>query len=188
MLKKLAQLPITGRKTFYFQTNVASFEDVHFTCKNIVATLGVPTILIANAGVFSSKTILDASEGDLHRTFDINVFGVLFCIKALLPSMIVANHGHILVTSSIKAYITAAGAVDYCGSKAAVTSIIEGLQTELKHKYGNPMVKASAIFPAVVKTKMAEGINQPVNSFIMPVLDPAHVAERMVQILCEGER
>jgi all-trans-retinol dehydrogenase (NAD+) len=188
VLKKLAQLPIIGGKTFYFKTNVASFEDVHFTCKNIVATLGLPTVLISNAGVLSGKTILDASEGDLRRTFDVNVLGVLFCVKALLPSMITANHGHILVTSSIKAYITAAGAVDYSGSKAAVTSIIEGLQTELKHKYGNPMVKVSAIFPAVVKTKMSEGINQPINSFIMPVLDPGLVAERMVQILCKGER
>lgn len=175
-------------KNILFQTDVISSEDVDLAYGDIVATLGMPTILIANAGVYSSKTILDASDGDLRRTFDVNVLGVLFCIKAFLPSMIAANHGHILVTSSIKAYISSIHTTDYSASKAAVTSIVEGLQTELKHKYGNPMVKASAIFPAIVKTRMSEGINPKVNRFIMPLLDPEQVAEQIVKVLSKGER
>ena len=179
---------MTGNQTHYFSTNVASLEDVESTHQDIVASLGSPTILIANAGVFNGKTILEACENDLCRTFDVNVLGTLFCIQAFLPSMIAANHGHIIVTSSIKAYIAAASAVDYSASKAAVTSVVAGLQTELKHKYGNPSVKASAIFPAVVKTNMSSGISQSVNSFIMPVLESAEVAERIVQVLCRGQR
>lgn len=158
------------------------------TYHSVVAQLGQPTILVANAGVLCGKTMLDASEEDLHRTFDVNVHGVIFCIKAFLPSMIAANYGHILVTSSVTAYSTAASVVDYSASKAAVTCIVEGLQTELKHRYGNPRVKASAILPAMVKTRMHAGDDQGVSGFIMPMLEPAPVAARMLQVLSNGER
>jgi NAD(P)-dependent dehydrogenase (short-subunit alcohol dehydrogenase family) len=184
----LLNCPIIGRRVHYFKTDVSSFENVTLTYNGIVANLGLPTILVANAGVFQSKALLDASEKDLRTTFDVNVLGALFCIRAFLPSMVAANHGHILVTSSVNACIAVAGAVDYSASKAAVTSIVEGLQTELKHKYGNPKVKVSAIFPAMVNTKMTEGISKVINSFIMPVLEPGQVADRMVQILMDGQR
>jgi short-subunit dehydrogenase len=177
-----------GHQTHYFKANVACPENVNSIYNEIVNTLGPPTILIANAGVFSGKTLINASNEDIRRTFDVNVLGVLFCIQVFLPAMIAANHGHILFTSSINAHLTAANAVDYSSSKAALMSIVEGLQTELKHKYGNPNVKASAIFPGVVQTKMSSAISQPVNDFIMPVLDPAKVAKQIIQILSSGQR
>lgn len=145
-------------------------------------------MLVANAGLYTGNTILGASEDDLRRTFDVNTLGVMFCIKAFLPAMIAGNHGHVLVTSSIKSYITTVLAVDYAASKSAVNSIVEGLQTELKHVYGNPMVKASAVFPALIKTEMSAKVVQPVNSFLMPILGAEEVAERIVQILDAGQR
>jgi all-trans-retinol dehydrogenase (NAD+) len=179
---------ILGNRTHYYKTDVASFENVTQTYNSIAAKLGSPTILVINAGVLRGKTILDATEKDLCSTFSVNVLGALFCIKSFLPSMIAAKHGHILVTSSVEAFITTTNAVDYSASKAAVTNIVEGLRTELKHKYGNPRVKVSAIFPAVVNTKMTEGIGQTISSFIMPVLEPTQVAERMLQVLSSGQR
>lgn len=148
----------------------------------------MPTVLVANAGVVKGRTILEASELELRTTFDVNVLGVIFCIKVFLPSMIAADCGHILVTSSATAFGTVASVTDYSASKAAVTSIVEGLQTELKHKYGNPRVKASAIFPATVATEMFKGIDQRANGFTLPVLQPGQVAERMLQTLLNGRR
>ncbi|KAJ6438401.1 cation chloride cotransporter [Purpureocillium lavendulum] len=177
-----------GDKTHYFRANVASFNDVASCCQRVVAKLGAPTILVANAGIVKGKTVLDASEQDLRATFDVNVLGVLFCIKACLPFMIAADRGHILITSSITAFSTLPSVVDYCASKAAVTSVVEGLQTELKHKYGNPRIKVSAIFPGTVATKMFEYANQPLNGFIFPVLRPRQVADQMLKILLNGKR
>lgn len=177
-----------GNGTCYFQTNVASFENVTSVYNKIVAKLGVPTVLVANAGVLRGKTLLDHSEDDVRSTFDVNVLGVLFCIKAFLPSMIAANKGHVLVTSSVTAYSTAANVVCYSASKAALNSVVEGLHTELKHKHGNPSVKVSTVLPAVVNTKLSEVLEPCVNGFMMPPLEPACVAERMLQVLSEGER
>ncbi|KAJ5645023.1 epidermal retinol dehydrogenase 2 [Penicillium longicatenatum] len=128
----------TGDRTYFYRTDVASFENVTQTHENIVAKLGSPTMIAINAAVFRGNTILDATVEDLRCTFSVNILGALFCIKAFLPSMIAAKHGHVLVTSSVKAFITTSNAVGYSASKAALTNIVEGLRTELKHKYGNP--------------------------------------------------
>lgn len=177
-----------GERTHYFRTDISSKKDISQACEQIVAKLGSPTILIANAGLYTGNTILDASENDLRRTFDTNVLGTLFCIQSFLPAMIVKNHGHVVVVSSIKAYLTTIKAVDYAASKAAFNTIVEGLQTELKHVYGNPNVKVSGVYPAIVKTKMSAGLVQPVNSVFMPVLEPEAVADHMLQILQSGQR
>lgn len=148
----------------------------------------MPTILVINAAVLQGKTILDATEEDFRGTFSVNVLGAFFCIKAFPPFMIAAKRGHILVTSSVEAFITTTSAVNYSASKAAVTNVVEGLRTELKHKYGNPPVKVSVIFPAVVNTNMTKGIGETVGSSIMPILEPTQVAERMLQVLSSGQR
>ncbi|KAF9891450.1 hypothetical protein FE257_003916 [Aspergillus nanangensis] len=80
-----------------------------------------------------------------------------------------------------------ANGVDYSASNAAVTSVFEGLQTELTHKYGNPRVRVSSFFPATISTKMFDG-NDAAESLIIPILTPHQVAERRVQTLLGAER
>ncbi|KAL4861007.1 hypothetical protein BDV12DRAFT_180850 [Aspergillus spectabilis] len=183
-------IPLTykpGPKTHYFKCDITNFETVKKTQHEITIKCGgTPTILVANAGIVRGKTLLDATERDLQMTFDVNVLGLLWCIKAFAPAMIAANHGHILVTSSATSFMTVANGADYSASKAAVTSVIEGLQTELKHRYGNPRVCVSSFFPATIATEMFAGIDAP-SSPIMPILKPDQVAERMLQTLLKGE-
>ncbi|KJZ74370.1 hypothetical protein HIM_06180 [Hirsutella minnesotensis 3608] len=175
------------KRTHYFKTDVSSLENVLEAHTKIVARIGLPTILVANAGVLRAEPILDLPEDDIRATFNVNILGVVFCMKAFLPAMIKADHGQVLVTSSVTAYSAAASVACYSASKAAVSSLVEGLQTELKHKHGNPRVKLSAVFPGPVRTKMFEKLDLPVNGFFMPYLEPAQVAERMCQILSKGE-
>ncbi|KAL4861467.1 hypothetical protein BDV12DRAFT_180254 [Aspergillus spectabilis] len=183
-------IPLTykpGPKTHYFKCDITDFEAVKKVRLEVAAKCGgAPTVLVANAGIVRGKTLLDAQERDLRMTFEVNVLGLLWCIKAFAPDMIATNHGHILVTSSATAFMTVANGADYSASKAAVTSLVEGLQTELKHRHGNPRVRVSALFPATIATEMFAGIDAP-SSAIMPVLKPVQVAERMLQTLLKGE-
>ncbi|KAH6982527.1 hypothetical protein EDB80DRAFT_532311, partial [Ilyonectria destructans] len=61
-------------------------------------------IIAANAGIGRSKAILDASKGDFRTTFEVNVPGVLYCIKTFLPATIAANYNHIFITASATAF------------------------------------------------------------------------------------
>ncbi|KAJ3482507.1 hypothetical protein NLG97_g7551 [Lecanicillium saksenae] len=175
-----------GKNTRFFKCNVSSWEAVKEVHENIIRDLGQPTILIANAAIYTPRTILSASEASLRRTIDVNVLGVLFCVKAFLPGMISCDHGHIVVMSSIKAFMTGARSVDYAASKAAVMSVVEGLHTELIHEHGNPRVKVSAVFPAVVSTGLIGGLAEAMDGFMLPTLRPDKVASRVLDVLASG--
>jgi len=185
ILDVLAPTYTLPSNVYYFATDVSKLVNIQETYSKICSEIGTPTILCANAGIVRGRTILDATEEDIRKTFEINVLGVFWVIKTFLPDMLKNNHGHILITASSTAFLSVAGAVDYAASKAAVNSIYDGLQTELKHKYGNTKVKASAIFPATIKTAMFEGIIEP-SAFWAPPLPPMYVAKRMYDILLKG--
>ena len=76
--------------------------------------------------------------------------------------------------------------VDYSATKAAALSISEGLQAELKHVYKAPAVKCSVICPALIRTKMFEGMSNP-SEFIGRSLTPREVAQMMADAVFAGE-
>ncbi|XP_014550208.1 hypothetical protein COCVIDRAFT_116104, partial [Bipolaris victoriae FI3] len=79
-----------------------------------------------------------------------------------------------------------AGMSDYWASKAAVTNIVEGLQTELKHQQGNLAIAVSALYPATIATRMFCDLCAP-NSFFMPVFKPEDGAQRMFDMVASGQ-
>ncbi|RCI13431.1 hypothetical protein L249_5542 [Ophiocordyceps polyrhachis-furcata BCC 54312] len=184
-----SDFPLRERSMF-IQADVSDRASVDAARDAIAARFGqAPTALVANAGVLrgGGDTLLDIAEADLRSTLDVNLLGVLFCVRAFMPAMVAADRGHVIVASSVAALSPAAGVVAYAASKAALTCAVQGLQTELKHRLGNPSVKISAVFPAAVRTPMFSMMDLPVPEAIMPLLEPEEVADRMVQILADGE-
>ncbi|KAK1976875.1 short chain dehydrogenase [Colletotrichum cereale] len=173
-------------RTSHIQCDISSSEDVRAAAKAVQDQHGPASILVANAGVVRGKTLLDATDEDLRSTFDVNVLGLLWTVRAFLPGMIARNRGHVLVTASSTAFMTIAGMSDYSASKAAVGSLVEGLHTELKHRHGNPGVAISAIYPATVATAMFRNLDIP-ETFLTPILDADEVAQRMFDILSRGQ-
>ena len=88
---------------------------------------------VNNAGV-SLLTILDCVPMELAKeTFDINFFGTLRLINAILPSMKARESGHIINNSSVFGVIGAPFFEVYCASKFAVEGLTESLVPTLKH-------------------------------------------------------
>lgn len=58
-----------------------------------------------------------------------NVISNFYTVKAFLPDMVKNNKGHVVTVASLASYISVAGIVDYCATKAAVLSFHEGEQT-----------------------------------------------------------
>ena len=109
-------------------------------------------ILINNAGnAHGLETIDQAHVEDWDAMMDINVKGLLYVSKAVIPGMVQRQQGHIINVSSIagrSAY--PAGAV-YCASKAAVDKITEGMRIDL-----NPYnIKVGQIAPGLVETEFS---------------------------------
>ena len=105
-------------------------------------------------------------------TMEVNYFGTLRCIKAILPSML-EKGGHIAVVASLAGYRGLPNASGYGPSKAAVISLCESMRTELL----DTNVKFQLINPGFVKSPLTAK-----NDFDMPhLMEPEGAAEAILK-------
>jgi all-trans-retinol dehydrogenase (NAD+) len=77
--------------------------------------------------------------------------------KALIPSMIEKNHGHIVSIASLAGLFGVAGLSDYCASKFGAVGFDESLRNELTAS-GKTGVKTTVVCPYYIKTGMFDGV------------------------------
>ena len=128
---------------------------------------GTVTLLINNAGIVHGKKILDITERDLKKTFDVNSISHVLLIKEFLPDMMKLNKGHIVSISSLAGLVGVPGLGDYCGSKFAAFGIDESLRLELKNLKSN--VVTTCVCPFFINTGMFEGVKT--NFPLLPMLE-----------------
>jgi NAD(P)-dependent dehydrogenase (short-subunit alcohol dehydrogenase family) len=88
-------------------------------------------VLVANAGIVGRAATADAGDQEMHRrVLDINLHGVWHTLSAGVPH-VAARSGHIVVISSIAAFIPAPGLASYGASKAAVETLARAARIEL---------------------------------------------------------
>lgn len=110
-------------------------------------------ILINNAGnAHGLDPIQSGSIEDWDAMMDINVKGLLYMSKAIIPQMVERQSGHIInIGSSAGKEVYPKGNV-YCASKSAVLAITEGMRIDL-NPYG---IKVCAINPGLVETEFSK--------------------------------
>ena len=148
-----------GAQALVLATDVTEPQAVHRAYDEVVAKQGPVDVAFLNAGAgrFISLRRFDAQR--IRRLFEVNVFGVLYWMEALLPEMIRRRKGILAVTSSVMAGRSVPGTSAYSSTKAAVSSLIEGYRPEAKlHN-----VQLSLIEPGFVRSEMTKK-----NPFPMP--------------------
>jgi NAD(P)-dependent dehydrogenase (short-subunit alcohol dehydrogenase family) len=129
-------------------TNFAAIEPV---VADIEREVGAIDVLINNAG-YGHEGILEESPLDaLLRQFEVNVFGAVAMIKAVLPGMRVRRRGHIINISSMAGLAALPGIAYYTGSKFALEGISEVLSKEVRD-FG---IHVTAIAPGSFRTAWA---------------------------------
>jgi 3-hydroxy acid dehydrogenase / malonic semialdehyde reductase len=109
-------------------------------------------ILINNAGL--SRGMAKLQEGlltDWDEMIDTNVKGLLYMTRAIVPGMVERQRGHVVNVGSIAGYQTYPAGNVYCGTKAAVRAISEGLKIDL---LGTP-IRVTNIDPGMVDTEFS---------------------------------
>ncbi|MEM1407689.1 MAG: SDR family NAD(P)-dependent oxidoreductase [Bacteroidota bacterium] len=110
-------------------------------------------ILINNAGNAHGLAPIEAgSLDDWDAMIDINVKGLLYVSKAILPGMVERKSGHIVNVGSIAGKEVYPNGNVYCASKHAVDAINNGMRMDL-NQYG---IKVSAINPGLVETEFSQ--------------------------------
>lgn len=120
--------------------------------KKVVQTLqdsfGGLDVLFVNAGIADLKPIEAWDEAAFDRSFDINVKGPFFLIRALLP--IFASPASIILNASVNAHIGMPNTSVYAASKAALLSMVRTLSGELI-KRG---IRVNAVSPGPISTPL----------------------------------
>lgn len=132
---------ILAPRTFFYRADLSDPSAIASIAERIRTEHGNPTVLINNAGIGNAVPLLDLSESQIRKVFDVNIIALILLVQEFLPSMVQRNHGHIVNIASLASFSTQASNVEYACSKAAVLSFHEGLTQELRHVYKAPMVR-----------------------------------------------
>ena len=146
----VAEIKAAGGEATFVKADVAVEADVAALVAKTVATYGRIDIAFNNAGVELTGPIVDTTEADYRRVFDINVWGVLNSMKHEIPVMLKQGAGVIINTSSVAGHVGMAGASIYVASKHAV----EGLTKAAALEYAKQGIRVNAVAPAAIETDM----------------------------------
>ena len=142
---------ISRRKCDEFYSISADVTDeaaVAAAVKEVTERFGRIDILVNNAGMGISGAVEDTASADAHRIFEVNFFGALNMIKAVLPAMRRAGGGAIINVSSVAAELPIPFQSFYSATKAALSSLSGALKNEVA-PFG---IKVSCVLPGDVKT------------------------------------
>ncbi|QWF78857.1 oxidoreductase [Amycolatopsis sp. CA-230715] len=131
--------------------DVTEDDAVFRTVDEIEATVGPIDVAIANAGYGHEGVFEESTMAELRAQFDVNVFGLVATVKAVLPHMRRRRRGHILGITSMAGLITVPGTSFYQGSKYAVEGILETVGKEAA-PFG---VHVTAVAPGSFRTDWA---------------------------------
>ncbi|MGO4327477.1 oxidoreductase [Cupriavidus sp. 2TAF22] len=116
-----------------------------------VERVGPVDVLVNNAGYGHEGTLEESSLEALVRQFEVNVFGAVAMIKAILPSMRARRTGHIFNITSMAGFAGLPGVPYYCGSKFA----LEGISESLAREVAGLGIKVTSVAPGSFRTDWA---------------------------------
>jgi len=152
-LEKLQNLLSVFTEVTTLQFDVSKREEVVTAIKSLPENFRDIDILINNAGnAHGLSSIQDGDLDDWDAMIDINVKGLLYVSKAVIPIMVAKNNGFIVNIGSIAAKEVYPNGNVYCASKHAVDALNKAMRIDLnKHN-----IRVSAIHPGAVETAFSE--------------------------------
>lgn len=139
----------------YKVCNVSDYHQVEKCTNEIIEEFGKIDILINNAGLWIQEELEENDEKRIHDVIDVNLLGVIYMTKAVIPIMKKNQDGIIININSQAGINHKAERVVYNASKWGVTGFSKSLQDEVA-KYG---IRVTDIMPGMLKTDMFNKMN-----------------------------
>lgn len=167
------------------QLDVTDARSVQSAVERIIEKEGRIDGVVNNAGYGLLAPVDEATENEVQHQFDVNVFGVMRVIKAVLPQMRKQKYGRIINLSSVAGIVSNPGLGWYCATKHA----LEAMSASLASTVFPWNITVSVVQPAATATGFAEDLTigggeaheSPYGDFT------ERYRERMVGLLKEGQ-
>ena len=152
-------------KVLGVQTDVTKQESVAAMIQQ-AAEFGAGQIhlLFNNAGLGLSKSFDEATDADWKFAFDVNFYGALYGVRAVLPVMRAQGGGHIANTASGIAYC----AMPYQSMYSATKAALLGFTSALRYELWDENIRLSTVIPGTVATPIWEKAGGAPKSAITP--------------------
>lgn len=162
--------------------DVRKREDMERVGRLAVDRFGGCDAVICNAGVGEYAEFLDMSPETVAEIVETNLLGTIWSIRAVLPHMLAAGRGDVVLVSSVVADMDAAGEAVYAATKAGQKKLAACLDLEVRSRG----VRVSTILPGGVKTEFAMGRGRtPDMPDFATMLDPEDVAAAILTVLSQ---
>jgi 3-oxoacyl-[acyl-carrier protein] reductase len=130
--------------------DVTDPEQVEAAVACVEDELGAVEVLVASAGITRDGLLVRMSEADFADVIATNLTATWRMAKRVLPKMMKARWGRLVLVSSVGAYIGAPGQANYAASKAGLI----GLARSIAREYGPRGITANVVAPGPIDTDM----------------------------------
>ncbi len=175
-----AILEKAGGEAYVYPCDLSDMADIDRMAAEVLKDFGHVDVLINNAGRSIRRGVMESTSRfhDFERTMQLNYFGSVRLIIALLPSMMQRKGGHIINISSIGVLANAARFSAYVASKAALDAFTRCLSAEVKARN----IHTTAIYMPLVRTPMIA----PTKMYdYIPTWSPEDAADTVVKAILE---
>ena len=139
------------------QVDITDYKSVEDATKKSIEIYGCIDILVNNAGIAGpSHKTWDYPNEEWQAVIDIDLTGVFYCCKSIVPHMIFNNYGRIVNIASIAGKEGNPNAMPYSAAKAGVIALTKSLGKELADKD----IGVNCVTPAAAKTRIFDQISQ----------------------------
>ncbi len=171
--------------------DLADHASLPAVAEQVLRRFGKVDILVHNGGISQRSLVKDTELAVDKRLMDVNYFGTVALTRAVLPSMLRHQLGHIVVVTSVMGKFGAPMRSSYAASKHALHGFFEALRAEL----ADSAIQITMICPGFVKTNIsknaltADGSPQgTVDETIAKGMDPARLARKILAAVEAGKR
>ncbi len=146
-----------GREVVWVPCDVAQFEDVRRLHAAVDKELGVPDVIVNNAGTVVRARLDEMSEADWDHVVGANLKGTFNVTRAFLPQLRARGSGRVVNVASISGRQGTARLTAYCAAKHGVVGFTRALAEEVRDVH----LQVNAICPGSVDTEMLAGSGFP---------------------------
>jgi NAD(P)-dependent dehydrogenase (short-subunit alcohol dehydrogenase family) len=166
-----------GAEADIFPCDVTDDEAVHDMAEEVTAELGVPDVLVNNAGAFRPGGVIDMSPADFRDDIESNLTSAFLVTHAFLKGMLIRGHGDVFFTASVASITGYPRGVAYGAAKHGMLGLARALREETREKG----IRVITFLPGATYTASWEASGLPEERF-MPPEDIGHLVVSIHQM------
>jgi NAD(P)-dependent dehydrogenase (short-subunit alcohol dehydrogenase family) len=153
-----------GAEAVPFPCDVTDDEAVARMAADVVATFGVPDVLVNNAGAFSPGGVLEMRPADFRADIEVNLTSAFLVTRAFLPAMVVRGVGDVFFMASVASLKGYPRGVAYGAAKHGLLGLARSLREEVRERG----LRVVALLPGATYTASWAASGLPEERFMPP--------------------